>query len=50
MTGKFIQHRPESAETFGGGVFVAEVHFDAEADAEIRHEITVIDVTGSTGF
>ena len=50
MTGKFFQGLPKSGETFGGGGFIAGADIDAEADAEIGHEITVIDVAGAAGL
>ncbi len=50
LAGEFFQGLPESGQAFGGGVFVAGAHFDSEADAQVRHEVTVIDVAGAAGF
>ena len=47
---EFFQGLPESGQPLGGGVLVAGAHFDAEADAQVRHEVTVINVTGTAGF
>ena len=50
MAGDFFESLPKSGQAFGGGVFIAGAHFYAEADAQICHEITVIDVAGASGL
>jgi hypothetical protein len=50
LAGEFFEGLPESWQAFGGGVFVAGTHFDAEADAQVGDEVAVIDVAGAAGF
>ena len=50
MAGEFFEGLPEAGQSFGGGVFVAGTHFDAEADAEVGDEVAVVDVAGTAGF
>jgi hypothetical protein len=50
LAGELFEGLPESGQAFGGGVFVARAHFDAEADAQVGDEVTVIDVAGAAGF
>mgnify|MGYP006866084300 CR=1 FL=1 len=50
VAGEFSKGLPEVGEAFGGGVFVAGAHFDAEADAKVGDEVAVINVAGAAGF
>ena len=50
MAGEFFEGLPQAGQAFGPGVFIAGPHFHAEADPQIGHKITVINVAGTSGL
>lgn len=50
VAGELFERLPEAGQAFGGGVLVAGPHFHAEADAQICHEVAVMDVAGAAGL